>query len=331
MTEIDDCCARREVGARRVRRRRTPSRCSRAGSARGGRSTSTPLHPARCRRSCGRSARAVRSTRSRRTASGRTGRPCSRGSRRPASRSPGRSIPDAVAATEVEVRFTRRGRRHPGRAGASALGPARGGRGRDAGQLRRRLGDGARPVRRTGAAARRRRRSARRAGRRAAATAEARGGGGERRSPSASSSSAGVHQRSSNTYSALSCSQLSAGRGRERGRADEVVELVLPVPLATDERDDVEPRPDRPGRCRRRSSPASSASSRRIASSGVSPGSMPPPGVAQNVRVGKLEADEQDPVVRVEHDGPRCRSDPELCHRGAARRIRGSVLGGASL
>ena len=91
--------------------------------------------------------------------------------------------------------------------------------------------------------------------------------------------------------------------------------------------------------------PASSASSRRTASSGVSPGSMPPPGVAQNVPSRELEADEQDPVVRVEHDGPRAgriRSSPSeavrdrgpaTCERRAAnapgaRHRRGGTMRG---
>ena len=61
-------------------------------------------------------------------------------------------------------------------------------------------------------------------------------------------------------------------------------------------------------------SPVSSSSSRRIASSGSRRGSIPPPGVAQTVSPGKLEADEQDAVVRVEHDRAGRRTDAELAH-----------------
>ena len=35
----------------------------------------------------------------------------------------------------------------------------------------------------------------------------------------------------------------------------------------------------------------------------------------------ELEADEQDPVVRVDHDRPRRGTDPELAHRVASRQL----------
>ena len=125
--------------------------------------------------------------------------------------------PDAVAATEVEVRFTPEGdgtqvvleHRHWDRLGAGAaetrgnydggwemvLGryvdrPARA-------QTPTSIGSAGGPSRSSDRTSSGRRRGA--------------------KVSSASSSSAGVHQRSPNTYSALSCSQLNAGCGVNAG------------------------------------------------------------------------------------------------------------------
>ena len=81
--------------------------------------------------------------------------------------------------------------------------------------------------------------------------ARGRAGRTARRSPAAISSS--VHQRSSRTCSALSCSQVMRGLRLEAlGDVDQVDLLALAVALAVDERDDVQPVPHvRPDRRRR--------------------------------------------------------------------------------
>ena len=100
-----------------------------------------------------------------------------------------------------------------------------------------------------------------------------------------------------------------------------MIQLALPVPLAADERDDVEARPDDgadvDGRqARLLGELAANRLLGRLAR--LDPATRCRP----ERPVRELEADEQDPVVRVEHDGPRCGSDPELSHREPSR-IRG--------
>ena len=158
----------------------------------------------------------------------------------------------------------------------------------------------------------RRRRSAPAAGRRAGALRRARAGGAGAKAASARSSSSSVHQRSSNTYSAFSCAHESVGPGVNDGVRTRWYCSCWPshfppmngidVQTSPHRRPDLEP-----------TSPVSSSSSRRIASSGVSPRSMPPPGVAQTVLAGNSKRTS------------RMRSSGSITTARAAGRIRSSL------
>ena len=123
---------------------------------------------------------------------------------------------------------------------------------------------------------------------------------------------AGVHQRSSNTYSAFSCSQERRGCGLNAGVRTRWYCSRCPShwpPM----NGMMWSRVQTAARARLRSRPASSASSRRSASSGVSPGSIPPPGVAQSVRPGNSKRTS------------RIRSSGSITIARAAGRIRSSL------
>ena len=140
---------------------------------------------------------------------------------------------------------------------------------------------------------------------------------------------AGVHHFSPVTYSAASCSGVKRGTGSKRCVRTSTYRSTCPSQL-----------PSRNGiTCSRvqihgpsstSSSPASSASSRTIACSCVSPGSSPPPGVAHTTRARELEADEQDPVVRVEHDRPSGLPEPHSDSRNARNQRSRSAHGTAA-
>ncbi len=96
-------------------------------------------------------------------------------------------------------------------------------------------------------------------------------------------------------------------------RADEVVLLALAVPLAADERDDVQPRPEqRPDLDRDQPCLLCELAPNRIL--GTLARLDPAAGRRPDGPRRELETDEQDAVVRVEHDRTSRRTDAELAH-----------------
>ena len=122
--------------------------------------------------------------------------------------------------------------------------------------------------------------------------------------------------------SVRSSSQVSRGAGSNDGHAHEVVALGLTVPAPPRRAGRVGPRPDERAELEARRGPASSASSRRSASSSLSPCSIPPPGVAHTTRSREVEAHEQRAVVIGEDDRPRGGPQARAVIRAKSRSAR---------
>ena len=246
------------------------SRCSPGRSARGGRSRRTRFIRARCGRSSGRSAKAVRSTRSRPGARSRTGPPSPRGRRptgshdRVARRSRGGGRDRGRGAVHGGRRRDARRSRAPG-LGAARRAPAPS---EARGYGSERLGDGDRvrcvaPARgftltgRSGnpeAEASHRQRlgtvlshaGVDRLGRRSVGSSDRTSSGRRRGAKTSSVSSSSAWRPPAQPEDVLGAQLLprEAGPRLERRRADEVVLLPLAVPQPADEGNDVEACPD---------------------------------------------------------------------------------------